>query len=199
MSMFTCTFPHTSCYAASLFSCTFPHTSCYAASMFSCTFPHTSCCAASMFSCTFPHTSCYAASIRTICGEEARQPWDCPCSYWYHRQCLENDQKNVAKFLDNQRCQTARLLESKKKWQHIWAWQWRWENSTCHDLSQLTASTFLKNLKWRKKRPATVVLTKMTPKWDPKIWGESRKQSTWKWHKMLVFVGQNEASTFRPN
>ena len=34
-------------------------------------------------------------------------------TYWHHRQCLENDQKNAAKFLDNQRCQKARLLESK--------------------------------------------------------------------------------------
>ena len=87
----------------------------------------------------------------------------------------------------------------KKNWQHIWAWQWRWENSTCHDLSQLTASTYFKNLKWRNKWRAAVALSKTTPKWDPQIWRKNRNQSTWKWHKMLVFVGRNETSKFRPN
>ena len=28
------------------------------------------------------------------------------------------------------------------------AWQWRWENSTCHNLSQLTAWTLVKSKEW---------------------------------------------------
>ena len=34
---------------------------------------------------------------------------------------------------------------NRKIWQHVRAWQWRWENSTSHNLSHLTASTFMKS------------------------------------------------------
>ena len=47
---------------------------------------------------------------------------------------------------------------NRKIWQHVRAWQWRWKNSTSHNLSHLTASTLMKSKEWRKKLAAAWVL-----------------------------------------
>ena len=52
-------------------------------------------------------------------------------------------------------------------------------DSTCHDLSQLTAGSFIKNKQWRKNVPGPVVSTNMRQKWDPEFETKNGDECTW--------------------
>jgi len=58
--------------------------------------------------------------------------------------CPAHDQKSLSTSLNTKDTKKPDCL-NRKIWQHVRAWQWRWEYSTHHNLSQLSAANLVKS------------------------------------------------------
>ena len=81
---------------------------------------------------------------------------------------------------------------NRKIWQHVRAWQWRWENSTSHNLSHLTASTLMKSKGVKKKTGRRLGFGIIGLKnGRPKVKEKNLLEMTQNDANIMVFVGRN--------
>ena len=152
------------------FNGTCRHTWCYATDVVSCTCRHTWCYATDLVSCTCRHTWCYASdgakvypkiaktlkilnrSVSHATGEFQRTHRLHGSKVSVHTGGIDQAWKDLKKNVPNSIATRKDGAPNPLLWQYAAQWQWRWENSTCANLSRLTAETLRANMQWKSCR-----------------------------------------------